>query len=346
MLKEIRKNEMKGTLPLLIVLAIVGVALILCSGVQNLFVQPVSLIQLSPKELEGQYVEYDMWLSFDSFAEVIRTVDDNEISEYQDFLFPMEEKYYLNVRIYHEDYEKFAKLVDDSFAWLDYETDELPEPYSISGVIKPLSNDELPYFYDYIGLSEAEANQLGYYALVIDTQDKTVGDTAPATIFFMLLFGTFMIGMSVVLYGRINKMKNHALLVEFLNKYPEKEEYLENWMKNESDLYGFRVNGDYFFYQSKRQSYIVPASDVLWMYVNVTTQRVNFIPVGKTYQLKLGLRNGSLVTTNVSGEDEAREIIQAALKVHPGIVAGYSKELEQLFASNRERFAMLKQKSE
>ena len=346
MLKKIRKNELLGTLPLLIVLTVVGVVSIFFSGIQNLFVQPVSLVQLSPSELEGQYVEYDMWLSFDSFAEMVRTVNGNEISEYQDFLFPVEEKYYLNVRIYQKDYDRFEKMVNDSFAWLDYETDDLPEPYSISGVIKPLSNDELPYFYDYIGLSEAEANQLGYYSLVVDTQDKTVGDMSGTGTFAALLFGAFLIGFAALLYARINKMKNHALLVEFLKNHPEKEEDLENWMKNESDLYGFRMNHDYFFYQSKRQSYILPSSDVLWMYVNVTTQRVNFIPVGKTYQLKLGLRNGSLITTNVSGEEEAREVIQTALAIQPGIVAGYSKELEQLFASNRERFAMLKQKSE
>ncbi len=338
MVKQIQKKELLKKMPWIMICLIVSVLVLCFSGIQHLFAIPVSLSSLSPTELENQYVEYDMWLTYDEFAEMVMTSNGTEYSEFKDYLFPVEEKYYLSVRIYHKDYEEFNQMVHDSMAWSNYETDYLPEPYSIKGVIQPLDEDELPYFYEYLQLSEAEAQQQGFYALVVDTGDKVPGSTSQNDVIIRILVSFIFCFIGFILLYYTLTMKNHRDLIHYLEEHPEKEESLQNWVNSELAEDGFRINSELCFYLSATKSILLNSMDILWLYIEVSQQRVNFIPVQKQYFLKIGLRDGSFRNIMIRNEEEGQRMIQKALSVCPSIVTGYSKELKQMFAENRTVF--------
>lgn len=82
---------------------------------------------------------------------------------------------------------------------------------------------------------------------------------------------------------------------------------------------------------------IIPIQDVLWVYKKVTKQRVNFIPVGKTYSLIIHLRNRKLLTLGMS-QKNVEEALEAFRTRAPQVINGYSDELAYLWNKNFSEF--------
>lgn len=89
---------------------------------------------------------------------------------------------------------------------------------------------------------------------------------------------------------------------------------------------------------------VIPVRDIMWFYVRIVKQSVNFIPTTKEHYIEMLARNGEQYTVgqiNTGGFSkkepgaEALESIQAILHPYrPGIVYGYSDELNSFFRQN------------
>lgn len=330
MLKRIQKAELKASLLGIVLLLLLGIGLIGLSGVHKLIAGPTPLQYLDAEQLEDEYVCYDMWLSFDTFAEMVTTIDGKEISDFKDYVIPVE-SYYVAVRIYPKDYEKMNQFIEDSYAWMDYKTDDLPEVFPVKGVIEKMSQDELTYYYEFLELSEAEAPKYGYLPYILDTSKALGTNLSPVLISVMLMGGLVLLGIAIWKVYTIKTMKHHQDLLSLLQEKPEMEDYLEKWMSRENDVYGLRINESWCWIHTDKMTKLLPSSDVLWMYMKVTTHRVNFIPVRKDYQCKIWTKKGREITIPMRMERDVNLAIQYAVNQCPHIVAGYSKELEQLY---------------
>lgn len=341
-LEKLKKKELTSSIPALILKLVLGIGLILYSGIFKLVEGPEPLEKLDPSSIEGEYVSYDLWLSFDYFAEMLSTTDAGEVSQFLDYLVPVEEEYYLAVRIYPADYEKMMKFTEDSFAWLDYETDELPEPYHIQGVVCPIESDELNYYYDYIGLYGTEAEAQGYLPLVIDTHAMRDDGMDMVTASVIALLGGACLVWAVWSVHAALTMRHHKEIVEYLNKHPEKEAELDNWMENTPDVNGIKMDSQWCSHVTKTQTKFELSENILWVYQHVTQHRVYFfIPAGKSHSLVIGTRSGKFWTIPMRSEQRVKETMEYMVGANPKIVRGYSKELEQLFSKDRETFSHL-----
>ena len=94
---------------------------------------------------------------------------------------------------------------------------------------------------------------------------------------------------------------------------------------------------------------VIPVKDILWIYPRVFTQRMNFIPYNKMHQILVLERSGEYHVIQVastggfSKKDPAGDIIQKMAQtikpVRPGIVFGYSKEIEAYFSGDLQQAA-------
>lgn len=77
--------------------------------------------------------------------------------------------------------------------------------------------------------------------------------------------------------------------------------------------------------------------DIVWLYKQVTQQRVNGIPTRKSYSALIWDRHG--VCISVSDKEKAvEELLSAILQRSPGALAGYDAQLETAWKKNRASF--------
>ena len=341
MLEKLKKRELIASIPTLLLKIGLGIVLLIYSGIFTVLMGPTPLSHLDASKLEGEYVSYDLWLSFDCFAEMITTSDGAETSNFRDYLIATDE-YYMAVRIYPSDYEKMDRLTEDSFAWLDYETDDLPEEVHVTGVVQQMDSDELSYYYEYIGLSRTEAENYGYLTLVIDTHAVRADGMDAVTSSIIALLGIASLLWAVwSVYGAL-RLRHHQDIVKLLKEEPDAEEELSQWMEGTRSVHGLRVNEKWCLWESKKATHLSKTEDVLWAYQHVTTHRYYFVAVGKSHSLVIGLQNGRFWTIPMGREEDVKEAMALLGKMHPRIVLGYSKELADLFSKDREKFSHLR----
>ncbi|MBR3058038.1 MAG: hypothetical protein IKG93_08755 [Clostridiales bacterium] len=90
--------------------------------------------------------------------------------------------------------------------------------------------------------------------------------------------------------------------------------------------------------------HVVPVKDIIWAYAHITKESVNFIPTNKVHQVRMMDRNGnhynlaSLNTLAFSKKSPATDFLETMSNilrpVRPGIIYGYSKEIEQFCLGN------------
>jgi hypothetical protein len=81
-----------------------------------------------------------------------------------------------------------------------------------------------------------------------------------------------------------------------------------------------------------------PYRDILWCYKHITQHRTNGIPTGKTFAAYVYDRYGKNLV--IAGrENDVNGILQGIAQHAPGVVAGYSDELANLYKKDRAGFA-------
>lgn len=88
----------------------------------------------------------------------------------------------------------------------------------------------------------------------------------------------------------------------------------------------------------------IPVKDILWIYPDIFTQKMNFIPYNKTHSLILLARNGkryTLGSVSTGGfsrkkpaSEELEKIRNVLDKYRKGIIYGYTDEINNMFALN------------
>lgn len=90
--------------------------------------------------------------------------------------------------------------------------------------------------------------------------------------------------------------------------------------------------------------YCFPVRDIIWVYPFVFTQKMNFIPYSKTHYVRILERNGNecSITVGQCGgfskkpiSNDAMASIQQVISLYrPGIIFGYSQEIENFVRGN------------
>ncbi len=78
--------------------------------------------------------------------------------------------------------------------------------------------------------------------------------------------------------------------------------------------------------------------DLIWAHMHVTTHRVNFVPVSKSYRVKLYFRGAKKpVEINFRKENEAIALVEA-ISANLPVISGYSNDLDNLYKRDYAKF--------
>lgn len=79
---------------------------------------------------------------------------------------------------------------------------------------------------------------------------------------------------------------------------------------------------------------IISLKDIVWIYKKVTKKSVNFIPTGKTYAVVIKTSKGQVLEQSL-GETQVENLMIMIHKMVPGVLLGFTQEIENLWNRNR-----------
>jgi len=122
-----------------------------------------------------------------------------------------------------------------------------------------------------------------------------------------------------------------------LSKYGNNKEmakYIENELEqgNAVKLEKFIITDNWIIYKTWSSLYILKISDLIWIYKRIITRRVNFIAVGKNFEIVLNNNRKGSRALKVSSENAADRVLEEIYKRAPWIIFDYNDEYRSLWA--------------
>ena len=199
---------------------------------------------------------------------------------------------------------------------------------SLGGLPEDLKKDLLPD-----GADPELASQI--YPLVLNTDYKADGWVA---IFWIAVVNVPLAFFAWVCAARLFGWKQFNLLAKIKEwgDLPLVSAEIENQFNNQTVLKGknWTITPDYVVQNALFLFNIHRLDDLVWAYKQVTRKRVNLIPVGKDYEVRLELVKGSV---KLSGKEKTVDQALAVLSQnHPWIFSGYHEGLQELLIKSRQ----------
>lgn len=99
------------------------------------------------------------------------------------------------------------------------------------------------------------------------------------------------------------------------------------------------ITKNYIIIDTSSTVLAMPKIELMWAYKNITTNKVNGIPVGKTNKLKLIFSDGSQYEFVINIKKQNFDQILVAIHDHCSkTIVGFSNDLNKLFQKNRKEF--------
>lgn len=298
-------------------------------------------------DIEGLYVTGTLYGIYDYYCEEVN--EDNETLS-REYLIDADDEYYIAMRAEGDDDMAAADaLMEACWAYMDGEDDgTLMEQaqYEITGVITAIPEDSMEFFYQYLEWDEMSAEDqeifLPYY---IDVNQAGSNSTSPTEgIIMAVLSIVFLICGAVsliwVVTGRYQKS-----IKKYLDQCPNEDvarEKVERFFETTEEVEGLRYNEEFISGQVGATTVFGEIDKIVWIYLDVTTHKRNFITVRTDYKIAIGFADGDRQFANAKNEESAKQHIQKLAELCPQAILGYSDELNKMFNKDLNGFLKLR----
>ena len=154
MLQELKKQSLKRVLPGVIVLALLAAVCMALggAGVVNLVKGPDWLYDYYGEDLEGRYVEADVYVVYDWYAETTsrREGSSVETTKSRDFIIDANDLEYIALEVPAADLKQVEQQMYDSWDYLDDVTDDLTTYYHIEGTVERMDAETLGLYTEFL----------------------------------------------------------------------------------------------------------------------------------------------------------------------------------------------------
>lgn len=113
-------------------------------------------------------------------------------------------------------------------------------------------------------------------------------------------------------------------------------EKLEQFFAMTQEVSGVRITPEYLMAMNGSKVLFTESSKLIWVYQQVTKNRVNYIPVGKDYAIMAADADGNRHEITVKGKKASEAVMEYIEKVLPHVILGYDDKLHYLYAQNRQ----------
>ena len=159
-----------------------------------------------------------------------------------------------------------------------------------------------------------------------------------AEIVFMIMIAGLAALIIFILYQGFTG-KNLEDIEEYCKTQGNREwalKRLEEFYKAAPPVNGLRINNEFFMHVVRNNVSFAETREVLWVYLNVTKHSYNFIPTGKTYDIKVMLADGTSITMNQKNKKTADATMEYIGNSLPYIIFGYDEQIAQVYGGNRQ----------
>ena len=340
-LKKLRMASLKKSMVQIVFFLVLAVGIFIafrCWGLLGVF-SPKTLAELDPESMEGVYVEDDIYWIYTPYIEERygETWATGKVTGMQ-YLIDFDEVYYMGLSV-HKDFleesEAMMKAVDR------YYEDELSEDdipvIHVKGTIKAMDEEERGHYFSLAdGDTELEAIMLPYYLDVGRINGQPVLVEAGIFLGSLVLLGIAVFPLIKALRGGYQK-KVIAKLRE-AGDFEASAERAAQFYDLTEPVCGVRMGTEYVFFQDGANSVLLRPWDVAWVYQSTTQHKTNGIPSGKTYAAILRTMDGTQYSLGMK-EEEVQQLLEAMHTALPGVVLGYTEDLERLYKQNRSAFS-------
>lgn len=324
----------------LLALLILAMSALFLAGSQFwlLWQKPANLHDVPREDLEGAYVTVELPRIFGSYAyteEFENDFDSTGTIISEEYIIDANEYDYCGLLIEEADLIAQAnELLEQTYAYNDYTIDEITATFTVTGIMKKMPSDSLGFYHEVVGYDNLSPDEqetfLPLYLVVRDGGDQFLT-------YFLLVFGViFALWAVLILVKAVSGGYQKQILQKAAQLSPSApEQVLEQLdrMNEDQPKVKLLMNDRLIFSKNGNASRLYAMNELVWAYHAVTTQRVYFIPVGKTHSLALATLDGKIQQIPMK-EAQIKQYLQTIYQTNPNCFVGYSDELAKLFRKN------------
>lgn len=345
MLKELKRKSIQSILVTVIICLVIAGAVywyFLREGCSVLLKGKQDMDSMVEADMGEYYVDATMYGIYDCYA--YTTEEKNNVTvrtTAKDYVIPFGETSFMGLAVQGKYIAKCDDLMEATWDFLDYKTDDIPQEkqFRVSGTIRPMDEETLKYYYEYVGWDELDAESQAFFLPYYLDVDK-IGSLQDTSFY---LVGVLVIALTMGAIWMLVKAFT-GQYQEMIKKYVQSsllgEETamakVEAFYQSNEPSFGIRMNSEFIMFQNGAKTIFLPALEILWAYQQTTTHRTNGIKTGTSYNILLRTKNGKQYVTAVgNSEDSCREFLSALNQRMPHIILGYKKELLTMYNKNR-----------
>lgn len=340
MYKTLRKESLKYVLPRIIACAVVAAILLaVCSsGLVHLLVGPTALDQVDTQQMEGEYVSFDASEVIVAFANLTAKGDSGSKTIKTYYLLPVGDGSYMAVM---DKKEQNANVLDrameQSHEYYLGDLESLTKLGELTGTVKPLEDDMVPYMTDCIdnyGLPGYEEGRdsarlivsyqinLGCVGFLSTTWIAVLGALAGAAVLLLIV-------QLAVLFGGVYQKSVQALI-------GDSDCGFDSAVKIER----IRV-ADYIWYPKGPGSHAIATEDIVWGYAMPEPMVVSKY----RWPVAVYTKDQKMTQLTFMEQKSCQAFLDAVENQGNPFVQGYTSHYSELFQQDMDKFLHEAQKA-
>lgn len=340
MFKQMKKEITSRVLPKFFVLLLLAF-LVLCVGYQGisfLIQGPKVMDSLALDELEGSYVETEVYAILDNFAEYYE-VDDSgdETTTYQYYIIPVGENEYIGLQTDSDNFDIANQICDETYEYIMGDRSELSTTFKVKGTISTMEEDVYDYYNDWFQTSGYLENptqeEIDSVALPYILKVDYIGGQNDYILYAEIGISILLILLAIIILIKLlsgyylknvkSYIKNNASLMD--------QERMEYDYQNAFTVPNFRTGKLYTYFYNGNRAMVVSTESILWAYLENVTHRTYGIKTGTKKSLIICTKNRKKYTIPMKSEAIVLEALQALSQTQPAITLGYHDDLNVQF---------------
>lgn len=350
MKQQLKMKSLKSVLLLSLLLLVLGIAMLSVTKLAalKLLTPPKVLDDLTPEEMVGQYVTYDVTLLYDTYAYTTETTKGTTRSKVIscEYVIPVgwEDGYFMGLVANKKDLDTLDTLLEESFDYLDG-GDPTVTQLTVTGTVLEMDNESRAFFHEAVGYDE-DPNDTAYQEMFLPYYLKIdyVGENILSVTLLMTAVGLGMTLCGGYMLIRALTGGYQRSIAAYCKQTPDPihtMEQIEQWYESTEEINGLRTGSRWFMVQQGAHTHLLETSKIVWAYLRRVEHRTNGIKTGTNYSLVLRTTDHKKYEAGMRKEEQVRETLEHLERSYPGILLGYDKELEKLYDKDMHAFQQL-----
>lgn len=333
-MQELRRKSQKKVLPISLLLIAGGIVLFVVFGCWRLpgTFAPKNLTDLPVDRLEGRFVQADIDWLYGEYMYTQETKNGVKTVISAEYLVDCGDSY-IGLKVPRG-------LVKDARAMYkenQYGNDSIV--FHVQGTVSALEGTPLRYYKELVDYDKMSAFMQDKYLLLYIDVDKVSGHDI-AMVWFFAAVSLVLAAWGVFCIARASGgsyQKGLRRRLAGMGELTQMEERFDQFYQSREPVSGLRMDDEFFLVETGVRQELFRPWEIAWAYQCTTRHYRGVIPTGTSYTLRLRLMNGKQRDIAMS-QSEVQNALQAMGQAMPGVVLGYSKELEMSYKQNRDAF--------